>query len=471
MTDIVDTLIESRTDDDSVDSLVAVVQRPVPATSRGQRLTDLIGNTPLLRFRSLEPHAGVEVYGKAEWFNPGGSVKDRAALAMIEAGERTGALTKERVILDATSGNTGIAYAMIGAARGYRVKLCVPGTASEERKKILKAYGVELVYTDPAEGSDGAIRTVRELYAADPEAYFYPDQYNNPENWRAHFRTTGAEIWQQTGGRITHFVAGLGTSDLRPARFAVQRPGGAEAHGDGHRAGHLRQRPGRHRRADRDRSRLPHGASDRPRRRRPARHLRRRGAGGCRTRCAGTGHRELGTGNGHRRHPARRRQPVSQRPLLGRGLMSEQRTAVSVQPIVLSAEQQAAIARHGEATFPDECCGAMLGRVEGERRIVERLLEIENQWDEGERRRRFLITPQQYLRLEREADRSGQALIGFYHSHPNAPARPSEFDREHALPWHSYVIASIVDGRYDVMTAWQLADDRGSFQFSAISDQ
>jgi S-sulfo-L-cysteine synthase (O-acetyl-L-serine-dependent) len=212
MTDIVDTLIESRTDDDSVDSLVAVVQRPVPATSRGQRLTDLIGNTPLLRFRSLEPHAGVEVYGKAEWFNPGGSVKDRAALAMIEAGERTGALTKERVILDATSGNTGIAYAMIGAARGYRVKLCVPGTASEERKKILKAYGVELVYTDPAEGSDGAIRTVRELYAADPEAYFYPDQYNNPENWRAHFRTTGAEIWQQTGGRITHFVAGLGTS-------------------------------------------------------------------------------------------------------------------------------------------------------------------------------------------------------------------------------------------------------------------
>jgi cysteine synthase B len=181
-------------------------------TSRGQRLTDLIGNTPLLRLRALEPHAGVEIYGKAEWTNPGGSVKDRPALAMIEAGERSGALTRDKIILDATSGNTGIAYAMIGASRGYRVMLCVPGSASPERKRILKAYGVELVLTDPGDGSDGAIRKVRELYAAHPERYFYPDQYNNPENWRAHFRTTAPEIWRQTGGRVTHFVAGLGTS-------------------------------------------------------------------------------------------------------------------------------------------------------------------------------------------------------------------------------------------------------------------
>jgi cysteine synthase B len=183
-------------------------------TSRGQRLTDLIGNTPLLRLRSLEQssHAGVEIYGKAEWTNPGGSVKDRAALAMIEAGERSGALTRDKIILDATSGNTGIAYAMIGASRGYKVALCVPASASEERKRILRAYGVELILTDAGDGSDGAIRRVRELYAADPEKYFYPDQYNNPENWRAHFRGTGAEIWRQTGGRVTHFVAGLGTS-------------------------------------------------------------------------------------------------------------------------------------------------------------------------------------------------------------------------------------------------------------------
>jgi cysteine synthase B len=199
-------------DIETVEQSVLDTSALVLPTSRGQRLTDLIGNTPLLRLRSIEPDAGIEIYGKAEWLNPGGSVKDRAALAMIEAGERTGALTKDTIILDATSGNTGIAYAMIGAARGYKVMLCVPATASEERKKILQAHGVELVFTDPAEGSDGAIRKVRELYAADPERYFYPDQYNNPENWRAHFRTTGAEIWQQTGGRITHFLAGLGTS-------------------------------------------------------------------------------------------------------------------------------------------------------------------------------------------------------------------------------------------------------------------
>jgi cysteine synthase B len=191
---------------------VAARPRPRPAGSHASDLTDLIGNTPLLRLRSLEPMPGVEIYGKAEWTNPGGSVKDRAALAMIEAGERSGALTPDKIILDATSGNTGIAYAMIGAARGYRVMLCVPASASEERKKILRAFGVELILTDPAEGSDGAIREVRRRYAEQPERYFYPDQYNNPENWRAHYRTTAPEIWRQTAGRITHFVAGLGTS-------------------------------------------------------------------------------------------------------------------------------------------------------------------------------------------------------------------------------------------------------------------
>ena len=148
--------------------------------------------------------------------------------------------------------------------------------------------------------------------------------------------------------------------------------------------------------------------------------------------------------------------------------MDDQLSAISSPPIVLSAEQRAAIAQHGEATFPDECCGALLGREEDGRRIVEQLLEIENQWNEGERRRRFLITPQQYRRLEREADRAGQALIGFYHSHPDAPARPSEFDREHALPWHTYIIASIMDGNYAVMTAWQLKDDRSGYDECGI---
>ena len=183
---------------------------PSPAA---HRLEDLIGNTPLVRLRHIERDApGVELYGKAEFFNPGGSVKDRPALNMILEGEKSGALRPGKIILDATSGNTGIAYAMIGAARGYKVRLCLPRNASPERKKILRAYGAEIVQTNPAEQSDGAIRMVKKLYAEEPDLFFYPDQYGNDANWQAHFKTTGPEIWRQTDGRITHFVAGLGTT-------------------------------------------------------------------------------------------------------------------------------------------------------------------------------------------------------------------------------------------------------------------
>jgi cysteine synthase B len=154
----------------------------------------------------------VELYAKAEWKNPGGSVKDRAAARMIADAERSGALTREKILLDATSGNTGIAYAMIAAARGYRVRLCVPENVTPERKRILRAFGAEIVFTSAMEGSDGAILRARAMYAESPGVYFYPDQYNNPGNWRAHYDTTAPEIIEQTGGRLTHFVAGLGTS-------------------------------------------------------------------------------------------------------------------------------------------------------------------------------------------------------------------------------------------------------------------
>lgn len=172
-----------------------------------------IGNTPLLRLPALSSHyPGVEILGKAEFLNPGGSVKDRPALNMILDGERTGRLTKQRTILDATSGNTGIAYAMIAASLGYQVRLCLPQNASHERKAILKAYGADLILTDPGTGSDGAILKCREVYESDPDRYFYPDQYNNPANWKAHFEGTGAEILNQTRFSVTHFVAVLGTS-------------------------------------------------------------------------------------------------------------------------------------------------------------------------------------------------------------------------------------------------------------------
>src|SRR5687767_1092256 len=185
---------------------------PGPSRTTGS-VVDLIGNTPLIRLSSFE--AGlrdVEVWAKAEWRNPGGSVKDRPAARMILEGERSGALTRDKILLDATSGNTGIAYAMIGAARGYRVRLCVPENVTPERKRILKAFGAEIVFTDPMEGSDGAIIRAKAMYASEPDVYFYPDQYNNPANWLSHHDTTAPEIIEQTDGRLTHFVAGLGTS-------------------------------------------------------------------------------------------------------------------------------------------------------------------------------------------------------------------------------------------------------------------
>ena len=176
-------------------------------------MLSLVGQTPLLRLgRIVGNRPGVEIYAKAEWFNPGGSVKDRPALNIVREAEQAGLLSSEKVLLDSTSGNTGIAYAMICAARGYRAKLFMPSNVSLERKRILHAYGAEIVYTDPMEGSDGAIRRVRTCVAEDPGLYFYANQYDNPANWRAHYYSTAPEIFEQTEGRVTHFVAGLGTS-------------------------------------------------------------------------------------------------------------------------------------------------------------------------------------------------------------------------------------------------------------------
>src|ERR1700744_4627917 len=187
-----------------------------PAKPLGLTLLDRIGNTPLLRLEGLIAHPGIQILGKAEWLNPGGSVKNRAASAIVSDATRQGPLTPNppngKSLLDATSGNTGIAYAMLGAAMGFPVTLCVPSNVSPERKNILAAYGANVIWTDPSDGSDGAIRMARKLIAEDPERYFYANQYGNDNNWRAHYYSTANEIWEQTAGTITHFVAGLGTS-------------------------------------------------------------------------------------------------------------------------------------------------------------------------------------------------------------------------------------------------------------------
>jgi cysteine synthase B len=182
-------------------------------TQGPKNILDLIGNTALLRLDKVGAGvAGVEFYAKAEWENPGGSVKDRPAMNIILEAERAGLMSKDKVLIDSTSGNTGIAYAMICAARGYRLKLCMPSNVSLERKRILKAYGAEIVFTDPMEGSNGAIRCVRQMAGGSPNRFFYANQYDNPANWWAHYNSTAPEIFTQTDGRVTHFVAGLGTS-------------------------------------------------------------------------------------------------------------------------------------------------------------------------------------------------------------------------------------------------------------------
>ena len=198
---------------DSLSTISPTMSKLQSPISNRPALLNCIGNTPLLPLKipsGATPR--VELWGKAEWFNPGGSVKDRAALFIVEDAERTGQLTRDKILLDATSGNTGIAYAMLGAVKGFAVELCMPANVSAERKKIVRAYGATVTLTDPLEGSDGAIVKARELAAQFPEKYFYADQYNNSNNWCAHYQTTAPEIWKQTRGRVTHFVAGIGTS-------------------------------------------------------------------------------------------------------------------------------------------------------------------------------------------------------------------------------------------------------------------
>jgi len=208
----------------------------------GDSIESNIGNTPLIRLRRMTSGLPVEVLAKAEYLNPGGSVKDRAALGMILEGERSGRLRPGMTIVDATSGNTGIAYAMIAAARSYPVTICLPKNAGKQRKRILRSFGVELIETDPLLSTDGAQLVARKMFEKDPEKYFYPDQYNNPANWRAHYEGTALEIWEQTEGRITHFIAGLGTSgtfvgttrklkELNPAIRAISMQPDSPLHG------------------------------------------------------------------------------------------------------------------------------------------------------------------------------------------------------------------------------------------------
>jgi cysteine synthase B len=434
----------------------------------------LVGRTPLVRLKRFEPRPGIEIYAKLESQNPGGSVKDRAALAMILEGERTGALQPGRVLLDATSGNTGISYAMLGAARGYRVALCLPENATVERKRLLQAYGAELILTDPMDGTDGAIREARRLYERDPHRYFYPDQYSNPANWRAHYETTAVEIIEQTSGLLTHFVAGLGTSgtfigtgrrlrEWRPSVRLISIQPESPLHGlEGlkHMASAIVPPIYDPTLADRD-ERVPTEE---------AHALVRRLA------------REegllVGPSSGAALAASLRVAEGVDRAVIvtifpdgGDRYLSEAfwkdesrstaRPSVRSDDVTLRVPDDVlnTIRGHAAIAYPHECCGALIGKESGP---VAEAFELSNTTD-LERRRRFLIGPDDYRAAEARASATGAELLGFYHSHPDHPAIPSAFDLEHAWPNMHYMIVSVRAGRPEEGRSWRLRGDRSGF--------
>jgi cysteine synthase B len=442
--------------------------------------TGLIGRTPLVRLRGLEPRVGIELYAKLESQNPGGSVKDRAALSMILEGERSGALHRGVVLLDATSGNTGISYAMLGAERGYRVTLCVPANVTAERKRLLHAYGAELILTDPMEGSDGAIREARRRYENDPDRYFYPDQYSNPANWRAHYETTAVEIIEQSAGRVTHFVAGLGTSgtfigtgrrlrEWRPSVRLISVQPESALHGlEGlkHMASAIVPPIYDPALADRDERVSTEEAYEFVRRLARQEGLLVGPSSGAAVAASlrvaedldravivtifpDRGDRYLSEGFWNNVEPAEAPGASEDKPVEG---------------ITIPDDVHAEIREHGAEAYPDECCGVLIGDEAGHVLEAFPLLNTTT----GERKRRFLIGPDDYRVAEARAREVGSALIGFYHSHPNHPAIPSTFDLDHAWPNMHYVIVSVQGGRPEASRSWRLRDDRSAFDEEPI---
>jgi cysteine synthase B len=439
-------------------------ERRLLMSARGS-LAAAIGRTPLVRLRAFEPRDDVTVFAKLESRNPGGSVKDRAALAMILDGERSGALAG-RTLIDASSGNTGIAYAMLGAARGHRVELCIPANVSPERLRTLRALGAALVLTDPLDGTDGAILEARRRVEAAPDRYFYPDQYSNPHNWRAHYDTTAREILAQTDYGVTHFVAGLGTSGtfmgtgrrLREAlptvRLAAVQPDAAWHGLEGlkHMATALVPPIYDPTLADRAIAVSTEAALDLTRRLA-------REAGvfvGPSSGAALAGVLDVAS-------DLRRATIVTVFPDAGERYLSETWWEDG-HGLVVSSEIGARIKEHACAAYPQECCGALIGDSSG--RIGD-ALSLDNVTT-LERRRRFLVSPEAYRVAETRADATGQRLLGFYHSHPDHPAEPSEFDLEQAWPNFSYLIVSVRHGNAGEMRSWRLRSDRSRFDEETI---
>jgi cysteine synthase B len=420
----------------------------------------LVGNTPLLRIRYFEDrYPDLEVYAKAEWFNPGGSVKDRAALAMIEDGERRGALTKDKVLIDSTSGNTGVAYALVGAAKGHRVRLVMPANVSDERKQLVTAFGAEVVLSDGMEGSDGAIRLCRELIAEDPDRYFYPDQYNNPANPLAHYNGTGVEILEQTGGRITHFIAGLGTTgtftgtarrlkehDPSIRTIAVQPESGF------HGLEGLKHLPTSIVPGIWDPS-APDELWGAPTE--PAYDLARSLA---RTEGLLVGHSSGAALWAVEKLAARIRSGVVVTIFPDSGDRYLSSGLYRTRPWRITRQALDQVNAHASEGYPYEICGVMIS-ARGSRHVIE-TRRVRNTVVERARDR-YEMDPREHIRIQRECDERGLEIIGYYHSHPDHPARASITDSRRSLARAVYLIVSCVNGSVVDSNAFVADQDGG----------
>jgi cysteine synthase B len=425
-----------------------------------------IGNTDLVELTRLNPEGRVRVFAKLEMDNLTGSVKDRPALNMIEEAEKSGRLALGKTVLESTSGNTGIAFAAIGRAKGYRVKLVVPETVSQERKDLLADFGAEVVLSSGMEGADGAYALANTLFEQDAETYFKADQYANPDNPAAHYRTTGEEIWQQTQGRVTHFVAATGTSGTlmgTARRLKAHNPQikifGAQPAEEMHGVEGLKNYAAEMVPAIYD-PQLVDGtirittqdAYDMALRLAREERIFAGPSAGLNVSAALTLAAELDEGL-----------IVTVLPDSGyRYVRSARLFPDELFDVHLPSRQMTEITEHAGNGYPHEVCGLLAGRIVQNRKMVTRVFPCKN-INQERARDRFEIDPRQYLTITDDLT-DDETIVGIYHSHPDHPSRPSPMDLSRAFPVYSYLIVATIGTTVSSTRSWTLNEDKGIFQ-------
>ena len=430
----------------------------------------LIGNTPLIELKNLNKNKKVKVFAKAEWFNLSGSVKDRAAYQMVADGERLGKLKKDKIILESTSGNTGIALAVIGKLKGYRVKLFMPLNVSEERKNIIKEFGADVVFTSPLDGSDGAMIECQKEYKKHPDIYFKPDQYTNLSNSRAHFLGTGVEIWNQTNGKITHFVTGVGTGGtligagrrlkhLNMGIKVIAIEPAEEMHGlEGlkHIESSIVPKIYEQEYLDKKIKVKTEDAYNMVKRIAKEEGL----FVGLSSGAAAAGALQVA-------NSLKKGVVVTVFPDHGDRYISKDFWGDEYSGVFINQEDIDKMVKHLKKTYPNEGCGLLLGNIKNEKKYIKEVIDAKNIIKERAVDR-FEIDPKEYKKIDDYARKKGLDIIGVYHSHPDHPPRPSGTDLNIAQPVISYIIVNIYKGSVMAIRSYQLNDSGKEFKEELI---